>query len=591
MRASANREGRARKPHERRTRGVARLVVLALGLTFPIERASAQDLPNPSSNLEEIPAGSLVIPMDLAHQSLVAPFNMRAYGLVNDLLQNDIPVKWAIRAGKSKDGVDFSANVQRIAPTALGAAVESFRSGPVIVPADYRDLALPRITAFGNSVAVYELMESVEVDIRHTLAFKPKVLVNVTNATIHTKVFDQAGIPDYVVDNDFNILDRSCFTMVTEPHSTDTQGIVPVRSFVEAGGNFFAQCASLDTYENGPGGGFQTTGGTTTNNISNVLSYPNPDLPVVQFEGDLIAAPGGSHQDWLLNAGSSFTNGGYVLANNVGASPAEYAATGAKLNGGGVGGMVFYLGGHDYGGSPIEALNGRRMLMNAVLTPANRPAECGFDIPTADLTIAKSHGADFSVGTEGTYTVTVTNVGDNSTVADVVVTDTLPTGLAYVSATGTDWSFQVNGQVVTATYSATIGIGGSAQFDLTVAVDSAALPSVTNRVHVTGGGDLSPANNSASDPTTVVNEADVVVSKAGPAGGLLGDTIAYVITTRNYGPSPAAQVAVSDTLPAGLGFVSASRGGAAAAGVVTWPAIDTLASGTSIADTVCSFIN
>src|SRR5438552_2042814 len=80
---------------------LAPLLVLALGLGFaPLVAppVAAQDLPGPAPNLELIPAGSLVIPMDNAHQTLVAPFNIKAYGLVNNLLQNKIPVKWAIKA-------------------------------------------------------------------------------------------------------------------------------------------------------------------------------------------------------------------------------------------------------------------------------------------------------------------------------------------------------------------------------------------------------------------------------------------------------------------------------------------------------------
>ncbi|MFC1777241.1 hypothetical protein ACFL3I_07860, partial [Pseudomonadota bacterium] len=60
------------------------------------------DLPGALANIETIPAGSLVIPMDNVYQSTGTDFNLFAYGLANKFLQNNIPVKWAIRSDKVK---------------------------------------------------------------------------------------------------------------------------------------------------------------------------------------------------------------------------------------------------------------------------------------------------------------------------------------------------------------------------------------------------------------------------------------------------------------------------------------------------------
>src|SRR5439155_214201 len=62
--------------------------------------------------------------------------------------------------------------------------------------------------------------------------------------------------------------------------------------------------------------------------------------------------------------------------------------------------------------------------------------------------------------------------------------------------------------------------------------------------------------------------------------------LTYTITLANNGPSDAATVVVRDTLPAGVTFVAASNGGSEAAGVVTWPAVATLANGASLSRTV-----
>ena len=66
----------------------------------------------------------------------------------------------------------------------------------------------------------------------------------------------------------------------------------------------------------------------------------------------------------------------------------------------------------------------------------------------ADLSITKSHSGPVRVGDDLAFTLEVVN-GGPSVARDVVVTDTLPAGLAYVGATGTGWSCAAAGHVVT----------------------------------------------------------------------------------------------------------------------------------------------
>src|SRR5439155_352205 len=99
--------------------------------------------------------------------------------------------------------------------------------------------------------------------------------------------------------------------------------------------------------------------------------------------------------------------------------------------------------------------------------------------------------------------------------------------------------------------------------------------------------DPDSTNNNGSDAanrvtTTVGEVADLSVAKSGPASVTALGSITYTIVTTNQGPSPASNVAVVDTLPAGVTFVSADNGGVEAAGVVTWPAAASLANGASL---------
>ena len=59
----------------------------------------------------------------------------------------------------------------------------------------------------------------------------------------------------------------------------------------------------------------------------------------------------------------------------------------------------------------------------------------------ADLTIAKTHGGNFTQGQTGaTYTITVSNSGTAATSGTVTVTETVPTGLTATAISGTGWT-------------------------------------------------------------------------------------------------------------------------------------------------------
>ena len=222
------------------------------------------DVPNPPANLKTVTAGSLVIPMDNAHQNLWAgyPFNIKAYGLINSLLQNDIPVKWVIKSGKIKDGIDFSANAGRVYPSIVAAAMQDFRGGAFIVDTTWLNqpfyagglTATQVITAFANTwkVAVYQLTATITVDVRYTLNQRPKIAVfnNGGNQLLQTAMLDSAKYPNYVAINSglFTGL-AECYTFCSESHwagtVADTSITASVRAFVNSGGNFLAQCKGI----------------------------------------------------------------------------------------------------------------------------------------------------------------------------------------------------------------------------------------------------------------------------------------------------------------------------------------------------------
>ena len=177
------------------------------------------------------------------------------------------------------------------------------------------------------------------------------------------------------------------------------------------------------------------------------------------------------------------------------------------------------------------------------------------------LNLAKSHAGDFTVGTNGVYTLQASNTGAAPTAGTLTVTDTLPAGLTYVSATGAGWTCSAAGQVVTCVSTTAIPAGSvatpalGAPITLTVAVAAAAAPSVTNAARASGGGDATcpaaPAATQArcnpTDLTTVASPSLTVDKTAGtPSGSTAGSTIAYSFVVTNTGNVTLTGIAIND---------------------------------------------
>jgi uncharacterized repeat protein (TIGR01451 family) len=196
----------------------------------------------------------------------------------------------------------------------------------------------------------------------------------------------------------------------------------------------------------------------------------------------------------------------------------------------------------------------------------------------ADLSITKSDSPDpVLAGNPLTYTITVSNAGPDAA-ENVVVTDTLPVGVTLVSTSGA--AEDPNG-VPTATLG-TIATGASKQYTITVDVDSGTSGTITNMASVASDTpDPDSANNSVSEDTTVIPQADLSIAKSdSPDPVLAGNPLTYTITVSNAGPNAAENVVVTDTLPVGVTLVSTSGAAEDPNGVPT-ATLGTIAAGTS----------
>ena len=186
-------------------------------------------------------------------------------------------------------------------------------------------------------------------------------------------------------------------------------------------------------------------------------------------------------------------------------------------------------------------------------------------VPAAvDLALKMAHAGNFTVGTNGVYTLTVTNVGTIPTTGTITVTDTLPSGLGFVSGTGTGWSCSANAAVVTCTNAGPLAAGGISTITLTVSVAAAAVPSVTNSAGVATAGDSISSNDSASDPTVVnpLGTAPAITSQNG-ATFAEGAAASFTVTTTG---SPVPSLTETGALPAGVMFTDNGDGTASLTG-------------------------
>jgi uncharacterized repeat protein (TIGR01451 family)/fimbrial isopeptide formation D2 family protein/LPXTG-motif cell wall-anchored protein len=192
----------------------------------------------------------------------------------------------------------------------------------------------------------------------------------------------------------------------------------------------------------------------------------------------------------------------------------------------------------------------------------------------ADLSITKSHPTGVvDAGTSVTFTLGVHNDGPSDAARDVVVTDTLPVGMTYVTSGGA-WACTAatpgdDGQVVTCTLSQGSLAAKTSAPDLTITaqVDAEITPehlqngTLTNEASVTSPTtDPDPSNNVAQDVVQIEIVADVSIVKSHTGAVRIGDDLVFTLQVHNAGPSDAREVTVTDTLPEGLTYVSADGG-------------------------------
>jgi len=490
----------------------------ALALVTVQNPLNAPDVPGFTADLQTVPAGSLIIPMDLSNQVTIPNLGLQSvlpYGVVIRTLHANISIWWAINTAKTLGGSDFVASTQvstfgNIAQSGQGtnpapgssiwnaggaATTRSYAGGPFII------LSKDAQTAFNqwndwytagsegtyyktvsntvyDTVNIHVLTEDTTMDIRHKIYSRPVIAVSNLdgNAPTQTSILgciyqnasgrqcpreDGYGAGDIFGSGSagctaFNPVDHAgldwnyhyvtldcgsqvaalttttCLTTFSEPHwqwvqSTGPSYISAMEQFVSSGANFFAQCASTQSYENEAGaagtGTFITDYGIESINPSNGINLGGktitnyPDLPVCQYVNMFYASVWGAVPDFYNYFGTKNDQppSGWTIPNSPSGQPTAEGynnfqansfplvtnifdvmgspydgrdtmlAAGAKYNPNlQIGANIWYLSGHTWSGiSESGTDSGRRYFLNALVIPANRPAACGFTFCTS----------------------------------------------------------------------------------------------------------------------------------------------------------------------------------------------------------------
>lgn len=185
---------------------------------------------------------------------------------------------------------------------------------------------------------------------------------------------------------------------------------------------------------------------------------------------------------------------------------------------------------------------------------------------SADLSITKTDGVTTATpGGSVTYTITASNAGPDAAAATVA--DTFPASLTCtwtcVGAGGGTCTASGSGNI---NDTVNLPAGASTTYTASCTISASATGTLSNTATVTattaGLTDPTPGNNSATDTDALGASADLAVTITDtPDPVTAGAQITYTINASNAGPSNAATVAMSVSVPANTTFVSLTAPG------------------------------
>jgi len=206
------------------------------------------------------------------------------------------------------------------------------------------------------------------------------------------------------------------------------------------------------------------------------------------------------------------------------------------------GGTIAAGGSCTFSVNVVGTTGGHKVNTTGTVTSSNagsgNQATATIDVEAPDPTIAKTHVGQFHRGQTGAqYLITVSNVGFGPTVGTVTVVDTLPVignphNIVPTDLSGTGWSCTL--ATLTCTRSDALASGSSYPvITMTVNIPQDITNNFTNTATVSGGGDVNPNNNTASDPVSLGPPLVITPQSTASSSVQAGASATFVFNVEN----------------------------------------------------------
>jgi uncharacterized repeat protein (TIGR01451 family) len=271
-------------------------------------------------------------------------------------------------------------------------------------------------------------------------------------------------------------------------------------------------------------------GSASASATDRLLVDPSAQLAITsEYQGDLSVGQAASYLITVTNTGPTASPGPIRVTDTLPAGLSYRAATGAGWSCA-VSGQQLVCD-HDGPlavGDDLSVTVSVQVLAQAypsvtstatVTGPGSAPAT-GSDTapvqPSVALRLSKSLVS--YVNGVASYRLTVTNQGQNATVAPVIVSDRLPVGLSYSSATGDGWSCTRAATVLRCAHQSSLAPGAAPPITLVTLVSATAGTVIRNVATVTGGGGPNASTAVASNAAVLTVNVAGRQAGSGPSG-------------------------------------------------------------------------
>ncbi len=444
-----------------------------------------------ASQATQFASGSIIIPMDIDYQD---EGMLRAYGLLYQLLQANVPVHWVIEAGKVVGDTDLTTTAQDFF-SGDPIASHGYRGGPFVIEPQHAAIASPIITGWQATypeTVVHVAQQAFVGRTGRLLSAAPTIAVIADdNEDIAFKYLNAAGIPDsagqswpsgklgdYSTFPDILTTDEiagptelahddgalfrpsgqpafcQIMTMHWDVKKVVDEVVAEYRSFLQFPTHMMAECQAVNAIENNVYGHFITPNGfLIDNNIKDEgpFEFLNADAPFGQMDGPYELV-GGSERAYSLPAGDQFFDQHVVMikdaSTNLGVrsvwmtgyvdGKCSVVEPGGDVIGGappcvaGVG-KISYLGGHKYEVKLPISKNAQTQGTRLFLNSLFE-ASCTTSEGQPSVSLTKA-GPPVTTNDTVTYTLSYANAGPGPALG-VTIADTLPPGASFSTCTG-----------------------------------------------------------------------------------------------------------------------------------------------------------